>query len=174
MIPDIYKDRYFINGTSLYNGWSVIVEKGGYEELMREPQRKYNYVHVWGDQNGTDRYVEPYFETRTVTLNFVFLCENLQDYLTKHDDLFSILKSGEYISLQVPTLGKKWRLLYDNEISVDNLTDIYRGGMAIVKHTLRFLDDNTTSSIFIPEAFLTDENGVFLTDENDEFLTIDL
>lgn len=173
MIAEQFKDRYYINTDSLFREYGVIVEKGGYDELMKEPKRKNQYSHDWLDQNGTERFVNPYYETRNVTLIFTFVCETLSDYLEKRDSLFTILKSG-YFSLQVPTLERKWTLIYDNESSVENLTDIYRGGMAIVKHTLQFFDDNTTSSTFIPQAFLTDENGVFLTDENDEFLTIDL
>lgn len=148
MIPDIYKNRYFLNGTSLYNGWSVVVEKGGYEELMREPQRKHNYVHVWGDQNGTDRYVEPYFETRTVTLNFVFLCENLATYLSKKTALFGMLREG-YVNLSATHLGREWQLLYNNETNVEYLTDIHAQGIVIVRHTIQFLDDSVFSTPII-------------------------
>lgn len=172
-IPEIYKDRYFINTDSLYREYGVVVEKGGYEELMKEPKRKQGYSHSWYESNGTERFVLDAFETRNVTLVFTFVCESLEEYQEKHSALFNILKSG-YFSLQVTTLGKKWTLLYDNETSSENLTDIYRGGMAIVRHTLNFLDDNTISSQFLAQAFLTDENGVFLTDENNNLLTIGL
>lgn len=172
-IPEIYKDRYFINTDSLYREYGVVVERGGYEDLQKEPKRKNEYSYVWLDQNGTERYINNKFETRNVTLIFTFLCESLLDYQQKHDALFGILKEGR-ISLSVTTLSKKWQLLFDNETNVENLTDIYRGGMAIVRHTLTFFDDLTTSEIFIPQAFLTDENGIFLTDENNNLLTIGL
>lgn len=173
MIEEQYKDRYFINTDSLFREYGVIVERGGYDELMKEPKRKQGYSYSWQESNGTERFVLDAFETRNVTLVFTFVCETLEEYKEKHSALFNILKSG-YFSLQVTTLGKKWTLLYDNETNVENLTDIYRGGMAIVRHTLNFLDDNTTSSQFLAQAFLTDENGVLLTDENNNLLTIGL
>lgn len=173
MIEEQYKDRYFINTDSLFREYGVIVEKGGYDELMKEPKRKQGYSYSWQESNGTERFVLDAFETRSVTLVFTFVCETLEEYQEKHTALFNILKSG-YFNLSVVTLGKKWTLLYDNETNVENLTDIYRGGMVIVRHTLNFLDDNTTSSQFLAQAFLTDENGVLLTDENNNLLTIGL
>lgn len=173
MIADQYKNRYLINGISLFDQWGVIVEKGGYEELMKEPQRKQGYVHSWLDQNGTDRYVEPYFETRTVTLSFVFVCINLADYLSKKTALFGLLRSG-YVTLATPTLQREWQLLYNNETNVEYLTDIYAGEEVIARHTLTFFDDMVDSNPFDPNFLLTNELGEVLTDENGIFLTINI
>lgn len=170
MIADEYRNRYFINGISLFNQWGVIVERGGYEELMKEPQRKQGYVHSWLDQNGTDRFTENYFETRNVSLIFTFVCDTLADYLTKKESLFNLIKGNKF-TLGVTTLGKEWQLLYDNESNLEYLTDIYAGGIVVAKHTLNFFNDDVTSGIFNPLVFLTDEQGNYLTDEQGNYLT---
>ena len=139
-IPEIYKDRYFIDTDSLFREYGVIVEKGGYEELTKEPKRKNEYTHVWLDQNGTERYINNKFETRNVTLIFTFLCDTLAEYLTKQQALFTELRNG-VVTIGVSTLGLQWELFYDNETNVEYLTDIYAGKEVIARHTLTFFDD---------------------------------
>lgn len=173
-IEQKYKDRYFLNSDSLFSEFGVIIEKGGYKELLKEPQRKQGYVNDWTDENGIERFIEPYFDTRNVSLNFVFICETLEDYLTKRENLYNILKAGSYVVLTSTTLNRSWELLYNNTSSVEDLTDIYKGGLVTSRHTINFLDDKTKGDFFNGQAFLTDENGIFLTNENDEYLTINL
>lgn len=180
-IEQKYRNRYFLNDTSLFDEWGVIITKGGYAELLKEPQRKQGYSHVWLEANGTDRFVLPYYETRTVNLDFTFVCETLEEYLTKKTNLYEILKRKDleldedgYINLSSTTLNKTWKLLYNNTTSIEDLTDMYKGGIVVVKHTISFLDDNTEGENFDAQAYLVDENGEFLVNENDEFLTINL
>lgn len=148
MIAEEYKNRYYINDISLFDEWGVIIEKGGYDELMKEPQRKQGYTHVWLDQNGTERFVEPYFESKEVNLSFVFLCENLADYLVKQESLFNLLKSKDpeldetgYITLSSTTLQKEWTLLYKGVSNVEELTSMYGDEIVIVRYNLTFVDD---------------------------------
>lgn len=177
-IQDKYKDRYFINGVNVFDAFGVIIEKGGYAELLKETKRKEGYVYTWKDQNGTQRFVEPYFESSNITLSFVFICETLQEYLTKSKALYDVLKSKDleedetgYIKISSTTLEREWNLLYTDTTNVTELTDLYRGGFVIVRHTMTFVNDDVTSGVFEPIAFLVDENGNYLTDENGNFLT---
>ena len=89
MIEEQYKDRYFINTDSLFREYGVIVEKGGYDELMKTTERKQGYTHEWEESNGTERYILNTFKTQIVSLNFVFVCSKLSEYLTKKEDLFA-------------------------------------------------------------------------------------
>lgn len=170
MIAEQYKNRYFINGISLFNEWGVIIEKGGYDELMKEPKRKNEYSHVWLDQNGTERFINNHFESRNVSLIFTFVCTTLADYLTKKDSLFNLIKGNKF-TLSATTLGREWQLLYDNESNLEYLTDIYAGGLVVARHTLNFFDDDVVSGVFNPLVFLTDEQGNYLTDEEGNYLT---
>lgn len=149
MIAEQYKNRYYINGVNLFNAYSVIIEKGGYDELMKEPKRKNEYSHVWLDQNGTERFINNHFESRIVSLNFVFVCDTLADYQDKHYALFNFIRNNKF-SLGVTTLGKRWDLLYDSETNTEYLTDIYAGGIVVARHTLTFFDDNVFSFPFTP------------------------
>lgn len=149
MIAEQYKNRYFINGINLYDTYGVIVEKGGYDELMKEPKRKQGYTHVWLENNGTERDIINYFETRNVTLIFTFVCTTLADYQDKHYALFNFMKNNKFF-IQSNTLAKQWELLYDSETSVEYLTDIYAGGLVIAKHTLSFFNDSVFSTPFTP------------------------
>lgn len=147
MIEEQYKDRYFINTDSLFREYGVIVEKGGYDELMRTTERKQGYTHEWEEYNGTERYILNTFKTQTVSLNFVFVCSTLSEYLTKKEALFSLLQGNNRFELSVTTLGRKWNVLYNNETNVEYLTDIYAGGLVIARHTLTFFNDDVFPTI---------------------------
>lgn len=147
-IPEIYKDRYFINTDSLYREYGVIVEKGGYEELMKEPKRKQGYSHSWQENNGTERFILDAFETRNVTLVFTFVCSTLTEYLNLSAALFYELREG-VVTIGVSTLGLQWDLLYDSETNVEYLTDIYAGKEVIARHTLTFFDDTVFPSTLV-------------------------
>lgn len=147
-IPEIYKDRYFINSDSLYRDFGVIIEKGGYEELMKEPKRKQGYSHSWQESNGTERFVLDAFETRNVTLVFTFVCSTLTEYLSLSAALFDELRNG-VVTIGVSTLGLQWDLLYDSETNIEYLTDIYAGKEVIARHTLTFFDDTVFPSTLV-------------------------
>lgn len=176
MIAEKYKDRYFINGESLFRCFGAIIERGGYAELLRQPQRKEQYSHSWLDQNGTDRFTGTnFYDSRLVTLSIVFVCESLADYVSNSTDFFELLKGG-YVELASTTLGKEWQLLYDNTSSTEELNDIYRGGVAVVRHTINFVDDRLSTGDFdLPSYLLVTQNGIeyYLTDsEGNNFFTI--
>lgn len=136
MIAEQFKDRYYINTDSLFREYGVIVERGGYAELTKEPKRKNMYSHSWLDQNGTERFINNKFESRNVTLIFTFIAENLTDYKTNKNALFTLLRNG-VIVLGVETLNLEWELLYENETNVE----LFISDEVIARHTLTFIDD---------------------------------
>lgn len=177
-IAEQYKNRYFINSTSLFNEWGVIVEDGGYSELMKPPKRKKGYEYNWEEENGLEIYVLDAWVARTITLNFVFICENKNDYLTKMNNLYDLLRTKDteenypgYIYLSCTALLKEWKLLYMETTNVEQLTDITNDSTVIVRHTLNFLDNEVFGTTFEPIAYLTDNQGNLLTDENENILT---
>lgn len=143
MIEQKYKNRYYLNGINIYDRWGIIIERGGYEELTRKAQRKEQYSRVWGDENGTQRYVgTTLLDSKTMTLPFTFLCSGLADYLQKSKDFFDYIMSVGYFNLYSDTLGIEWRLLYNAVSSVEDKTDMYRGGgVVIATHNLVLVDD---------------------------------
>lgn len=164
MIADKYKDRYYLNGESVFRRWGIVIEEGGANELLREPDRKEQYSYSWGSDNGTERYVyHNVYESKSMTFKFTFLANSLEEYLIKRQDFYEYIKNIGYFKLYYTTLKREWTLLFNGVSSTEHKTELYKGGVVISTDNIVLLDDFLVSKLIKPREILTDGN-LILTD----------
>lgn len=164
MIAEKYKDRYYLNGESVFRRWGIVIEEGGYSEMTKKSSRKDQYVYDWQDENGVERYVgnKLIYEANQMTFKCSFIANSHEEYLTNMNDFYRELDKG-YFKLYSSHLGLTNTLLYNSVSSIEESEGIW-------KHTIVFDNDNSIGDYKIIPLGLFDTNS-FLTDEQLKILT---
>lgn len=62
----------YIDGTEIYSSWGVVVQEGGYDELMAYPALKKVDSNDWQEHDGTEADLSaPRLNSRELTINFI-------------------------------------------------------------------------------------------------------
>lgn len=145
-----YSHKYYINGVDLWLTFGIVVEAGNLAELERAPNRKEQWMNNWPDENGTQRYTDKaFFESKTMTLSFVFICNNKAEYLrnsNRFKEFITVGGASGYFELDCILNGKKYKLLYSGNDSVEVLTPIndYPFANAVARYSFNVIDDLLT------------------------------
>lgn len=126
-------------------------EFSNYSELLTPPAMK-PYTEVnFREENGVrlpDELPTPCYEARDVNLSFALIAESNADWVAKYSNFLTLLKSG-WLQLEVPELGKTFRLYYKECSQYTQLTRIEVGVVA-AKLKIRFREPNPEPGVSVP------------------------
>jgi hypothetical protein len=177
-IQQTYKQvgKYFLNGKDMFTTFGVVFAEKAYAQLLKLPQSRDEYVQVFADQNGSQRPDPIFFQTLTHTLPFVIIGTDYNEILNKYEAFRNELLSITYHLLEVPRLGKLYRLRYSNMSDFDTAERIMDQGNMVFTFKIDFLNDTPTNNSIFRSAFEAAKAAGYDVDENmfDQAVAADL
>ncbi len=143
---DIMSGLLLINGRDAwedFGAWLTEDKEGdtrNYSALQRIPGTKKPAAVSFEEEDGENlpAKLARSWEPRDITLRFAIAADNAAQFRARREAFVSYLKEGEdgWLELEVPELGKTYRVYYDDCSDYEHLVDL-NGGVA-ARFSVRF------------------------------------
>ncbi len=136
----------YINGHDVwqdFGAWLVEEKEGdttNYSALQKPPATKPHVAVSFREQNGEklpEKLIQRW-EPRDISLKFAITATDKAAFMARRDAFISFLKEGAdgWLNMNLPELGKTYRIYYKECSDYDHLEDL--GGMVAAKFTIKF------------------------------------
>jgi hypothetical protein len=127
--------HWLLDGLDIYSTYRAMIAKGGYAQLLNQPQRKPSLTNNWLDQDGLEiDLVNAQYEAMDVDVPFYIIADN-DEYVAYNDAFFAALMAPGERSLVVVSLMKDFAIYYKETLNYE----VVRGkSKTTVQFTVRF------------------------------------